>query len=256
MLQNASMESEVSPKPIPFSKYVNYGAYHWAECDRSSPRYNQPLEAGYKVLIRRLESAKRVLDVGCGDGYLMSLVSPLCDQVVGIDSEPTGIRLAADKLLWISNCRVAQASCYQLPFADRCFDLVLLTDVIEHLESPEPCLQEISRVLTPTGTVLLTTPKWRPDRMWDHLHYKEYKPEELEACLQAYFSQVTMTFFWPVAWYRTYATRFGCRLIRLFSRHFLTLTCKKVMTRKITTKSLLCVCPASLIDALQMAGES
>src|ERR1700753_3257380 len=45
-----------------------------------------------------------------------------------------------------------------MPFKDESFDLVLATDVIEHLEDDRAGLREISRVLTPSGKVLITVP--------------------------------------------------------------------------------------------------
>ncbi len=209
----------MSPEPVPFSKYDEMGAYHWAECDRNSPRYNPPLEARYTVVSRRIERAKLMLDVGCGDGYLMGRVRMLCDQVVGIDTEATGTRLASEKLRPFTNCATVQASCYHLPFQTEQFEIVTLADVIEHLESPAACLEEITRVLRPDGALLLTTPKWRPDRKWDPRHVKEYTPDELAESLRPYFSRVTMSYFWPIRWSRMYSTRIGWRVIRLFARH-------------------------------------
>lgn len=209
----------MTSKPVRFSKYDEMGAYHWVECDRRSRAYNPPLEARYRVLLKRLKRTNRVLDVGCGDGYLMSLASPLSGSVIGIDSEFTAVALARPKLEPFTNCALLQASCYSLPFANGYFNAVLLADVIEHLEDPERCLQEISRVLTPNGTLLITTPKYLPRRKWDWRHFKEYKPEELAACLKRRFSRVTMSFFWPMTWYRKYSTRIGWRLIRIFARY-------------------------------------
>lgn len=203
-----------------FNKYDTCGAYHWTECDRHSSQYNPPLEARYDTLVGKVARVKRILDVGCGDGYLMGRVSACGNSVVGIDPEAVGVALAADKLRRFSNCAVIQASAYDLPFGDGYFDVVLLADVIEHLQHPARSLQEMARVLAPNGTVLVTTPKWRPDRQWDPQHVREYKPEELSTCLKAYFSDVNMTFFWPLNWSSMYATKIGWRLIRIFSRHF------------------------------------
>lgn len=206
-------------KPLRFSKYDASGAYHWIECDRHASQYNPPLEARYGVLLNRMGRARRILDIGCGDGYLMSRVSSCGDEVIGIDPEPAGVTLAADKLRRFGNCSVLQASAYALPFADDDFDVALLADVIEHLERPAESLREISRVLKPDGTLLVTTPKWRPDRKWDPLHVREYRPEELSVCLKAHFSDVSMAFFWPLNWSSMYATRVGWRLIRTFARY-------------------------------------
>ena len=213
-------EIEADLKPLRFTKYDAGGAYHWIECDRHSSQYNPPLEARYDILINRIGRVRRILDVGCGDGYLMSRVSACGDAVVGIDPEFAGVALATDKLRRWRNCTVIQASGYDLPFGDDYFDVVLLADVIEHLERPARSLQEITRVLAPNGTLLVTTPKWRADRKWDPQHVREYKPEELGAGLKVHFSDVSMTFFWPLRWSSMYATKVGWRLIRIFARHF------------------------------------
>ncbi len=195
------------------------GAYHWVQCDRSSPLYNPPLEARYQVLMTRLGPAKLILDVGCGDGYLMSLASSRCETVIGIDPELSGVALAAVKLKPFANCAVGQADAYSLPFKANCFDVILFTDVFEHLNYPDICMKEICRVMRPKGTLFLSTPQWRPDRRWDHLHVKEYKPEELRDCLQRYFCRVDLTFFWPLVWSNRYATRVGFKLVRIFCRY-------------------------------------
>lgn len=213
------MEDRLSPKHIPFDKYDDMGAYHWDQCDRRSRNYNPPLEARYRVLVDKLQGENRVLDVGCGDGYLMSLISALSEDVIGIDTDHSGVRQADRKLKSLRNCRVVQASCYEVPFDDGSFDLVLMTDVFEHLERPDLSIREICRVLTTNGSLMLTTPKWRPDRRWDHRHWKEYRPDELMDILSAHFSLVTLTFFWPIRWSRMYSTRLGWRAIRMWTRY-------------------------------------
>ncbi len=207
-------------RSIEFSKYEEMGAYHWAACERGSRNYSPPDEARYEVLVKRIEGATNVLDVGCGDGYLMARVGPLCDTVVGIDSEPAAINIARQKLGGHANCTPLLASCYELPFGGERFDLVLLAEVIEHLESPESCLQEIRRVLTRDGTLLLTTPNWWPNVVWDAKHHiKEYKPEELAALLTPWFSKVTLSFFGPAIWWWI-RKRLGKVFVRIFARHF------------------------------------
>ena len=206
-------------KPPAFPKYEQCGAYHWLQCDRWSAQYNPPLRARYEVLLRRLVKAGRVLDVGCGDGYLMSRAHSPDRCVVGVDAERRAVELARQQLRDHRGTAVAQATCYELPFAARSFDAALLADVIEHLEEPAACLAEIARVVADDGVLLLTTPKWRPDRKWDPLHVREYTPEELRDELEPHFESVVLRFFWPMRWSQWYATKVGWHAVRVFARY-------------------------------------
>jgi len=208
---------------VHFDKYDADGAYHWAECDRryaNWKRYNPALDARYEVTKRKIQSLGlrgSLLDVGCGDGMLMARVAPLFERIIGVDSEMGAIRLAKEKLSALRNCEALHISSYDLPFAAQTFDVVASADVIEHLKDPARHLQEIGRVLTPGGAVVLTTPKWRPDGKWDQRHEREYRAEELRALLAEHFRHVEMNYFWPMKWSPFYATRAGWRTLKVMA---------------------------------------
>jgi SAM-dependent methyltransferase len=206
---------------VHFDKYDDRGAYHWNECSPDSPAFNPPLVARYAVVKKAVEQLPRrrhVLDVGCGDAYLIASVRHLADKVQGVDPEAAAVALATDILKPWPHCSVAQGDCYALPFADGQFDTVLLTDVIEHLTEPEACLAEIARVLTDDGVLILTTPKFRPDRKWDDRHEREYRENELRELILTQFADVQISFFWPLVWCRLYNTRLGWRLCKWLGR--------------------------------------
>lgn len=206
-----------------FDKYDEGGAYHWAECDRrygNWKRYNPALDARYELTVRAVQGlglGGSLLDVGCGDGMLMSRVAPLFDRVVGVDADASAIGLAAGKLRGRANCEARHVASYDLPFADETFDVVTSADVIEHLKDPGQHLREITRVLRRAGALVLTTPQWRAGRTWDQRHEKEYKAGELAALLAGHFGRVEMSYFWPAAWSRVYATRAGWRMVKLMA---------------------------------------
>src|SRR5439155_4698008 len=208
------LEGEVTA----FDKYDSCGAYHWAECDRryaNWKRYNPALDARYELTARKIQELGvrgSLLDVGCGDGFLMARVAPWMERVAGVDSEANAIRWAREKLREFPNCEPIHTACYDLPFPGNSFDVATSADVIEHLKNPASHLKEICRVLKDGGALVLTTPKWRPDRKWDPRHEKEYRPEELRALLAKSFGDVEMSYFWPMKWSRFYATRPGWRL--------------------------------------------
>jgi 2-polyprenyl-6-hydroxyphenyl methylase/3-demethylubiquinone-9 3-methyltransferase len=103
-------------------------------------------------------TGKRVADVGCGWGFLTRQLAMLGCEVTGIDISRDTLRLAAeqesetktDKLNYV------QAKAEDLPFAER-FDIVTATDLLEHVESPEVVIAEVSRILKPGGRFLFVT---------------------------------------------------------------------------------------------------
>lgn len=82
-----------------------------------------------------------VLDVGCGDGTLLGLLSGEGRTVFGTDISDTAIVVASAK-----GFVVKRMAGYTLPFEDGSFDTVVALDVLEHLYEPEPLLLEMKRV--------------------------------------------------------------------------------------------------------------
>jgi len=98
-------------------------------------------------LIRQIEHEKfhSVLEVGCGYGMILQEISKYFDihQVVGIDNHELTLKMAKK----ISpNCTYIVMDAYNLSFPNDSFDLVVLSDIIEHLEHPELLLKEARRV--------------------------------------------------------------------------------------------------------------
>jgi len=208
---------------VAFDKYDTLGAYHWIECDRrliNWKRYNPALDARYQITVRAIRELGlqgRLLDIGCGDGLLMARLAPFVRRAVGVDSDETAIRLAYQKLGTFANCEIIYGSSYELPFGPDSFDIVVSADVIEHLKDPALHLHEICRLLQPEGALVLTTPKWRPDRKWDVRHEKEYRADELRALLVEYFQDVRLNFFWPKRASHLYQTKLGWRYLKLLA---------------------------------------
>ncbi len=91
------------------------------------------------------EKFHSVLEVGCGYSMILQKISQDLNipRAVGIDNHELTLKMAKK----ISpNCIYTIMDAYNLSFPDDSFDLVILSDIIEHLENPELLLKEARRV--------------------------------------------------------------------------------------------------------------
>ena len=95
-----------------------------------------------------------VLDVGCGGGYLSEALAELGHSVSGIDLSETAIENAKNHAKK-SNLTIdyRAGSVFQLPYPDAHFDVVVASDVLEHVGDVPRALAEIYRVLKPGGVL-------------------------------------------------------------------------------------------------------
>lgn len=123
-------------------------------------------------VIKRNPKPCRILDVGCGSGLLLKCLSDDgYTNLNGIDISTPAINFT-NQLLGRDVAHWADAS--NLPFPDEAFDIVVASEVIEHMNDLEGTLSEWKRVLTKDGKLIITTPKagfnWDlVEAIWMHL---------------------------------------------------------------------------------------
>jgi ubiquinone/menaquinone biosynthesis C-methylase UbiE len=111
------------------------------------------------ALVRRQLPCRAFLDAGCGDGrYLAALDAELPERIAGVDISERILETARAR---VPRAELQQANLESLPFPDGEFDLVLSSQVIEHVVDADAALRELVRVLRPGGTLVLSTDnKW------------------------------------------------------------------------------------------------
>lgn len=102
-----------------------------------------------------LDRGAAVLDVGTGSGSNLRLLGEMgFADFAGLDHHDAAIYWCERKNLG----HVHKGDITGIPFADGSFDLVLATDVIEHVDDDMAALREIRRILKPGGRALITVP--------------------------------------------------------------------------------------------------
>jgi ubiquinone/menaquinone biosynthesis C-methylase UbiE len=120
-----------------------------AEYNEREPHFRPENQATVRARLERLrrEFGGRLLDIGCGTGFIIDLAVDLFDDVRGIDLTPAMLAHVRPR----PNVQVYTADAARLPFAASCFDVVSAYSFMHHLQDLDPVLAEVHRVLRPGG---------------------------------------------------------------------------------------------------------
>jgi SAM-dependent methyltransferase len=104
-----------------------------------------------------------VLDVGCGDGYLLRKAARRTSLALGVDLDESRLRASRTGLTDFyrsgqSPIELAVADGQRLPFADAAFDRIICTETLEHVTDAQLTLRELARVLRPGGRLAISVP--------------------------------------------------------------------------------------------------
>ena len=141
-----------------------------------------------------LTTQPRILDAGCGTGRNLVEFKRL-GSTAGVDPSESAVDFCHARGL----DGVVQAGIEELPFEDGSFDLVLATDVLEHIDRDDLAAAELRRVTSPAGRLLVTVPAYQ--WLWSqhddtHQHKRRYTAPRLrEVLTQAGWTPVVETYF-------------------------------------------------------------
>lgn len=160
----------------------------------------------------------RILDIGCGSGRHLAAAYGL-DQalIIGADLQLSDLKQAQSRLQFHrdvgaqgngSRCHLSAASLMRLPFSDQDFDLVICSEVLEHLEhlsDLSQAVRELARVLAPRGQLVVSVPRrwpealcWMLSRKYRGMpggHRRIFKAAQLKTIIQAHGLQ-----HWKTHW--------------------------------------------------------
>ncbi|WP_089333214.1 class I SAM-dependent methyltransferase [Hymenobacter mucosus] len=136
-------------------------------------------------LIQELQLPKSasILEIGCSGGpLLLALRQAGYTNLTGIDISAQGVQLAKQRGFE----HVAVMDGAKLEFADASFDLVIASDVLEHIENENQALQEWKRVLRPGGQLIVFVPAFQ--FLWSshddvNQHFRRYSSQQLSTAI-------------------------------------------------------------------------
>jgi len=131
-----------------FSRHPEFWSKEYASC-----RYLELSGFIHRRVAKRVTDG-RILDVGCGAGYILSRMQSQQRELFGFDITLEGVKRAKE--------RVKEANFYlgdagNIPFKSDTFDCLICSEILEHIPSDDP-IKECYRVLKPAGIAVITVP--------------------------------------------------------------------------------------------------
>ena len=127
------------PGVVTLTGNINTAAYWdriWANEGANTWR-KYPLT--FRKIASHIDQSESVLDVGCGAGVFLDIIRPHCKKVAGLDISHVAINLLRAKGIEGKVCELPE-------IPDKSFDVVVATEIVEHLDDPVGLLKEASRV--------------------------------------------------------------------------------------------------------------
>lgn len=109
------------------------------------------------IALKKIVSPSKVLDIGCAKGFLVEGFQKLGIDAYGVDISEYAISCSSSKVK--EKLFVLDVEREKLPFPNEYFNLIVMSEVIEHLNSFDLVLNEMKRVLKKGGLIFLTTPR-------------------------------------------------------------------------------------------------
>lgn len=131
-----------------------YKEFEWQSEGAGNGESGEKLTRVFVEVVKKLEGVRSICDLGCGNGHISGRLAELGFEVTGVDASRSGIQIAR---------RAYPKAQFVEALIDRelklgQFDLVVSSDVIEHMYRPSDLLEAAHAQLKPGGQILIGTP--------------------------------------------------------------------------------------------------
>ena len=175
--------------PVSYDEQDFHGTFTYRTVDDLPQTWRRGLEMQKNLLVEHLSARARVLEIGCGQGFFLSLLIRSGLRAQGIEPSRSASRAARGAGMDVVE---GYFSAEQAPAGP--FDAIVVSHVLEHVEHPEIFLADISAV-APGGLLLLVQANWRgwvprkTKSLWhawaEGHHYWHFTPQGLRSWLES-----------------------------------------------------------------------
>jgi ubiquinone/menaquinone biosynthesis C-methylase UbiE len=142
------------------TKAIDYNQYIFSPGNTSKYNLTESSTVIYSrilPILKGLSAEAKLLDVGCGGAAMLRFIQKYCPQLklYGVDISTIAIDHAIENS---HNMELKVATADHLPYPDNYFDVLAVSEVLEHVADIPSVLNELNRVLKPNGKIYITMP--------------------------------------------------------------------------------------------------
>lgn len=117
-------------------------------------------------------SGEKIIDLGCGTGYYLFLLSslPVGLHLSGLDNDEKAMG-EVKQLLRDKNINFIVGDLHKMPFEDESFDKAVMSEVLEHVADDTLVLKEVFRILKQNGVLVISVPSIKYPFLWDPINW-------------------------------------------------------------------------------------
>lgn len=131
-----------------------YSEFEWQAESAGNGASGEKLTRVFVDLVKKLDGVQSICDLGCGNGHITGRLAALGYHVTGVDASASGTKIARRAYPGVDFVHAL----IDRNLAVGRFDLVISSDVIEHLYRPADLLEATGSLLKPGGRILIGTP--------------------------------------------------------------------------------------------------
>ena len=135
-----------------------YTEFEWDGQGAGNGESGEKLTHVFIDLVKKVEGVRSICDLGCGNGHISGRLAALGYEVTGIDASASGIQIARREYRGVQFIEALIDHNLRDRIDVGNFDLVISSDVIEHLYRPSDLLEAACSLLEPGGRLLIGTP--------------------------------------------------------------------------------------------------
>jgi 2-polyprenyl-3-methyl-5-hydroxy-6-metoxy-1,4-benzoquinol methylase/uncharacterized protein YbaR (Trm112 family) len=165
LLADAGMKNSGSDLHSQFHSDFNYADHYNKDAnhfdyfkEEEAAATKEEIRRLHQVIIKRLpKNAQLILDVGCGSGWVAKHFLAEGKKVISVDISIKNSTQVLKENPHENHAAVV-ADVYHLPFKKNSFDVIIASEIMEHVYDPKLFIAKLVNVLKPGGTLIITTP--------------------------------------------------------------------------------------------------